>query len=41
MPVEASPDRVPSIEKLFRERLVHDRQAAFLLVFVVTKITAT
>src|SRR5215510_6658000 len=40
MPVEAPADRVPPIEELFRERLVHNRDAAFLLVFVVAKIAA-
>ena len=40
MPVEAPADRVLSVEELFRERLVHDRNAAFLLVFVIAKIAA-
>ena len=40
MPVEAPANRVPSIKELFRKRLVHDRDAAFLLVFVIAKITA-
>src|SRR5262249_59456076 len=40
MPVKTTPDRVLTIEELFRERLVHYRDAAFLLVFVVAKVTA-
>jgi hypothetical protein len=40
MPVEAPADRVLPIEELFRERLVHDCDTAFLLVFVVAKIAA-
>src|SRR4029077_13048792 len=40
MPVESPADRVLSIEEFFRERLVHDREAASLLVFVVAKIPA-
>ena len=40
MPVETPSDRVPSIEEFFRERLVYDRDAAFLRVFVIAKIAA-
>src|SRR6266581_2950547 len=40
MPVETPSDRVLPIEEFFRERLVYDRDAAFLLVFVIAKIAA-
>ena len=40
MPVEAPANRVVSIEELFHKGLVHDRDAAFLLVFIVAKIAA-
>ena len=40
MPVEAPADRILSVEEFFRERFIHDRNAAFLFVFVITKVTA-
>src|SRR4051794_5716423 len=40
MPVEAAANRVGAVEEFLRESLVYDRDAAFFLVFVITKVAA-
>ena len=41
MEVKTPADRVLAVEELLRERLVHDRNAAFFLVFILADLVAT